>query len=136
MGELLRLKFVALAERARHWLENEDDPWGAFEGFLRESAEGTAADRAQQRMMWLATPEAFELAREAQMELAKVGGKIIKRAQKAGTLRKDWSSADMPTLMCGLTSSMQMAERTGPGHVRHDWRRLLDIALDGVRATR
>jgi AcrR family transcriptional regulator len=134
MGELLRLKFVALAERARHWLENESDPWWAFEGFVTESAEAMAADRAQQRMMWLASPEAFELAREAQQELAATGDKIIKRAQKAGKLRKDWSSEDMPTLMCALTSSMQMADRHLRGPVRHDWRRLLAVAMDGLRA--
>jgi AcrR family transcriptional regulator len=134
IGELLRLKFVALAERAQWWLEEVDEPWEAFAGFVTESAEGMAADRAQQRMMWLASPEAFELALPAQQELAATGGKIIRRAQKAGALRKDWSAADMPTLMCALTSSMQMGDRHGHGPMRHNWRKLLKIALDGLRA--
>ena len=134
IGELITLKFAGLAARAREILAEIDDPWEAFETFVTESAEKMAADRAQQQMMWLATPEAFALALPAQQELSEVSAKIIKRAQKAGTLRKDWSAADLPTLMCALTSSMQMGDRHGNGPVRHDWRRLLAVAMDGLRA--
>jgi AcrR family transcriptional regulator len=135
MGELIRLKFVGLAARAREILAEVEDPWEAFALFVTESAEKMAADRSQQRMMWLATPAAFMHAVPAQQELSEVSGKIIKRAQKAGALRKDWSAEDLPTLMCGLTSSMQMAARSEEADVpvRHDWRKLLEVTLDGLR---
>jgi AcrR family transcriptional regulator len=136
MGELIRLKFVDLTERARAILDEVEDPWEAFETFVTESAEKMAADRAQQRMMWLATPAAFMHAIPAQQELSAASAKIIKRAQKAGALRKDWSAEDLPTLMCGLTSSMQMGIRSEEADVpvRHDWRKLLQVSLDGLRA--
>ncbi|MEA2272000.1 MAG: hypothetical protein QOI98_708, partial [Solirubrobacteraceae bacterium] len=133
MGELITLKFVGLAARAREILAEVDDPWEAFETFVTESAEKMAADRAQQQMMWLATPEAFAVAIPAQQELSEVSAKIIKRAQKARTLRKDWSAENLPTLMCALTSSMQMEARNEGGPVRHDWRMLLKVTLDGLR---
>jgi AcrR family transcriptional regulator len=135
IGELVRLKFVDMADRARRWLNEEPDPWKCFEGFVTECAEKMASDRAQQQMMWLTSPEAFQLAREAQQDLAAVGQMIITRAQKAGALRKDWSSDDMRTLMCALTASMQMTGRTPPGApLDHDWRKLLAVAFDGLRA--
>jgi AcrR family transcriptional regulator len=133
IGELIRLKFVGLTERARRYLEEVDDPWECFTGFVWESAEQMAGDQGQQRMMWLATPEAFEFAREQQQELAKLTGTIVGRAHKAGVLRKDWSAEDLPALMCALSSSMQMA---GSDHhpAHYDWRKLLQVTLDGLRA--
>jgi len=133
IGALITLKFVGIAGRAREILAEVDDPWKAFETFVTESAEKMAADRAQQQMMWLATPEAFAVAAPAQQELSEVSAKIIRRAQKAGVLRKDWSAADLPTLMCALTSSMHMETRGEGGPVSHDWRMLLKVTLDGLR---
>jgi AcrR family transcriptional regulator len=133
IGELIRLKFVGLTERAGRFLEEVDDPWECFAGFVWESADQMADDQGQQRMMWLATPEAFEFAREQQQELAKLTGKIVARAHKVGVLRKDWSAEDLPALMCALSSSMQMAANDHhPAH--YDWRKLLEVTLDGLRA--
>jgi AcrR family transcriptional regulator len=134
IGELIRLKFVGITERAHRYLEEVDDPWECFAGFVWESAEQMAEDQAQQRMMWLATAEAFAFAREQQQELAAATAKIVGRAHKAGVLRKDWSAEDLPALMCALSSSMQMgAQAHSP--VAYDWRKLLEVTLDGLRAS-
>lgn len=129
MGELIRLKFETTAELARDYLEVED-PWEAFAGFVREHTEVMAADRAQQRMMWFATDAAWALAEPALAELREAGGRLIARAQKANVMRKDFGVEHMPTFMCALASAMQVDDR---GEIRHDWRKLRDLMLDGLR---
>ena len=129
MGELIRLKFEATAALARDYLEIED-PWDAFAGFVREHTEVMAADRAQQRMMWFATDAAWALAEPALAELREAGGRLIARAQKAKVMRKDFGVEHMPTFMCALASAMQVDDR---GEIHHDWRKLRDLMLDGLR---
>ena len=133
IGELIRLKFVGIRERAERYLAEAGDPWESLTAFIRESAEQMAEDQAQQRMMWLATDAAFDVARPAQQELAAVTAELVGRAHKAGVLRKDWTAEDLPALMCALSSSMQMGAQ-GHSPVPYDWRKLLQVTLDGLRA--
>ena len=129
VGELIRLKFEDTAARARVHLEIED-PWEAFASFVRDQTELTATDRAQQRMMWFATEEAWAVAAPALADLREAGGELIGRAHAAGAIREDFGVDNMPTLMCALSSAMQVEER---GDVRHDWRQLREFILDGLR---
>ena len=128
-GELIRLKFEATAARAREHLEIED-PWEAFSGFVREQTEWMATDRAQQRMMWFATEAAWAIAEPALAELRDAGSKLIRRAHAAKVIRRDFTVENMPTLMCALSSAMQVEPR---GAVHHDWRKLRELVLDGIR---
>jgi AcrR family transcriptional regulator len=130
VGELLRQKFEQTIElvRAQHEVE---DPWEAFAGLIRANTERMAKDQAQQRMMWSATDEAFAVAEPVLAELRAEGAKLIRRAHRAGVLRRDFTVANMPTLMCSLGSAMQVGHL---GEIRHDWRKLLEILLDGLRA--
>ena len=130
MGELIRVKFEATAALAREHLEIED-PWEAFAGFILAHTESMAADRAQQRMMWFATEEAWAIAAPALAELREAGSELIGRAHKAKVLRKDFGVDNMPTFMCALASAMQVDDR---GDIRHDWRALRSVLLDGLRA--
>lgn len=133
-GELVRRHFEHLAVRAEHWVATESprDPWGAFEGFVREAADGMARDVAQQRMIWTVSPEGFAVAASTRDRLVEHGARLIAAAQDAGELRADFTIADMPTVMCALGSAMQVIDpETG---TPRDWRRLLDFVLDGVRA--
>ncbi len=50
----------------------------------------------------------------------------------SGQIREGFSVADMPTVMCSIGSAMLMESRAGGE--RHEWRRLLEIVLDGIRA--
>ncbi len=132
-GELVRRHFELLAQRAQHWREtvSPDDPWGAFEGFVREATERMAGDVAQQRMIWTISPEGFAVAASTRDRLAEHGQALIAAAQDAGQMRADFSVADMPTLMCALGSAMQVVDpETG---APRDWQRLLDFVLDGIR---
>lgn len=132
IGELMRLKFERLAERAQHWLDTTagTDPWAAFCGFVREATEAMATDAAQQRMIWEISPEAFAHAVPAQERLVAVGGELIDRARAAGALREDFSVDDMPAIMCALGSAMALQH---PDGTPHDWRRLLEFLLAGLR---
>jgi hypothetical protein len=51
---------------------------------------------------------------------------IIDRAQQAGSVRPDFSAADIPMLMCGVSATMSSDE--------WDWRRHLEFMLNGLRS--
>ena len=53
--------------------------------------------------------------------------RIIDRAVESGAVRSDFSFADFPMLMCGITSTMYFAPAGS------DWQRHLDLILAGLR---
>ena len=63
-------------------------------------------------------------------ELRDAWGAVIDRAKEAGVLREDFEVDDIRTMMCGLGSMMAADAR---GVMSYDWRRQLDLFLDGVR---
>ncbi len=133
VGELIHVKLSDFAELVRAKFEEESDPWAAFEGGLREQTEVMARDAAHQRMPFAATSEAMTRAEPAVRELREAWGVVIDRAKEAGVLREDFQVDDIRTLMCGL-GSMMAADAAGV--MPYDWRRQLDLFLDGVRTPR
>jgi hypothetical protein len=65
---------------------------------------------------------------EERAELQAVAGRLVSRAQAAGALRADVTAEDIGALMAGLCTSM--------AHPELDWRRHLELLLDGLRAKR
>jgi AcrR family transcriptional regulator len=128
MGELLAEKFRMLLEVVKESLEI-DDPWEAFAGALRRNAELTAADAAAQEAIMRAQVDG-RFSDEVRDELVATFGIIVKRAQAAGVVRPDFGVEDVPMIMCGVCSTM------APGYGREDWdwRRHLELLLDGIRA--
>jgi AcrR family transcriptional regulator len=126
MGELVRQKFALIAEHAREGLQQDGEPFEVFAGVLRRNLEVTAKDAAAQDALMRAGEEVWDQAREVREELDIVVQELIDRAQAAGTMRPDFSVADMPMLMCGVSASM--------AHGGLEWRRHLEILLDGLRA--
>jgi AcrR family transcriptional regulator len=57
-------------------------------------------------------------------ELAALGEKVVRRAQRAGAVRSDVKAEDVPLLIRGALLSAP------PGH----WRRYLEVILDGLHA--
>ena len=127
MTELVRRKFTAFAAHAHEALDVED-PWEAFAGLLRRNAELMAQDAAVRDALVIG-PAAWEAVVDARRELLEVSGRIIRRGQEAGVIRADLTVDDLPQLMCGLGSAMSRPHLGGP-----DWRRHLEIILDGLRA--
>ena len=130
--ELLRLKLMDFAARARRRLEEDDgDPWESFAGLLREQAEVAERDAAIQRVTWLMSPEVFEPAAAAIAELREAMGSVIARAKAARAVRADLSVDDVRTLFSGLGGIMASDAH---GLLPYDWRRHLEFVLEGMRA--
>ena len=107
-----------------------EDPWEAFTTFIREGAELLAESRALSQLS-ADRPELMQnaaLAADAEFGFFGLMDSIIERAQHAGRLREDFQLEDIPAIMCSL-GSLQIS--IGP---KGNWRRVLGIVLDGVRA--
>jgi AcrR family transcriptional regulator len=132
VGELIHRKLSEFAERVRNEFEAESDPWAAFEGSFREQVDVMARDAAHQNMPFAATPDAMRIAAPAVAELREAWGAVIARAKEAGVLREDFAVDDIRTMMCGLGGMMAADAR---GALSYDWRRQVDLFLDGVRTS-
>jgi AcrR family transcriptional regulator len=124
LGELVAAKFRTFADNAAKALEIED-PWGSFEGLLRANAEICARDIGLQQAL-LREPAAWSLAAMELMRLRDLADRIIRRAQKAGVMRRDFDVDDIPMLMGGLSATMAVPD--------YDWHRHFEIVLAGLRA--
>jgi AcrR family transcriptional regulator len=128
LGELVKAKFEGFTENARKALD-EDDAWEALCGLIRENAEKMSQDAGLQDTLRRASG-AWEHAEASRLELEAITGKLIKRAQRQGKLRKDFRVEELGMLMGGLCATM--GDNGYP--VEFDWRRHLEIMLDGLRA--
>jgi AcrR family transcriptional regulator len=127
MGELLRMCVLECTAVTRSAAELED-PWEAFAQMIRGSCERTAADAAMRRTWQAAGDEARPYAAAEKADLNDAAAVLIDRAHAAGTLRADFGVADMPGLMCGLSAAIDALPEPDR------WRRLVEFALDGLRA--
>ncbi|HET7048523.1 MAG TPA: helix-turn-helix domain-containing protein [Solirubrobacteraceae bacterium] len=119
--------FETLADKARECLAM-DDPWDGISEFIRSSAHAQAQDRC---LCDVTTDRAEMVAGVAiAVGMPELVDQLVKRAQRAGKLRRDLTWEDIPTIVCGLgTTTQQLA---GPGIGR--WPRLVEIIIDGLRA--
>jgi len=127
IGALAADRFERLAQKARECLELED-PWEGFAGFIRASTQIHADDRGLCEVTG-ARPDLMGAAAQA-AGLPELADKLVKRAQKAGQLRRDLEWQDVPLIACGLGTVTQ--QTIGPAMGR--WPRLVEIILDGLRA--
>ena len=118
--------FLRLAATARE-APGGADPWEAFSGFMRRSAELQASDRALAEVM-AAQPEVMRDAARNREDLHAAVAELVSRAQAVGVLRADVVPADVPMLMCGIGRAT--CASGGPGM---SWERYLAIVLDGLR---
>jgi AcrR family transcriptional regulator len=126
MAALMERKFEQILEVTRRGIEREDaEPFEVFADVLREGAEVAAADAAAQDtlmrvgdVIWADVPTQLEL--QAAMQV------LVDRAQQAGTMRSDFTAADISMIMCGMSATMSVGE--------WDWHRYLELVLDGLRA--
>jgi len=121
---LVAEKFRITSDNIRAALEIED-PWESFAEALRRNAEVMAADAGLRDALVRLAPYTLHTS-EARQELDELGCRLVERAQAAGVLRADVTVHDISALMGGLCTSM--------GHPELDWRRHLDLLLDGLRA--
>jgi Transcriptional regulator SbtR-like, C-terminal domain len=72
----------------------------------------------------------WEGIRHQKAEFAEIVSRIIERAVAAGAVRDDLTQADFPLLARGVMSTMYFKSAGNS-----DWRRHLELTLQGVRGT-
>lgn len=116
-------RFERLRDLALEALE-DDDPWRSFATFMRESARIQTEDRALSELL-VSRPETMRRAAMA-VDMLELVGKLLKRAQKAGVVRRDADPYDVPTIMCALAGTFR--------NPTSNPERYIGIVLDGLRA--
>jgi AcrR family transcriptional regulator len=116
-------RFERLAELARDALEKED-PWAAFEEFMRSAAKIQAEDLALSEVL-TSRPEMMQRGAEA-VGMLDLTAEIMERAQASGELRSDAHPTDVPMMMCALAGTCRSPKM--------DPERYIAIVIDGLRA--
>ena len=130
LGELVAEQFATFLAQARRSLASVEDPWEALAGTLRANAQIASENLAVQNAM-TGSEVNWERVEPVRAELLAVTAQLIERAHTAGVVRHDLDVSDIPTVMCGLCSTMGTSRAHG---APRDWRRHLEILLDGIRA--
>jgi AcrR family transcriptional regulator len=128
LDALVADRFNTMAAKTAEALEQED-PWEAFCELMRWSAKLQADDRGLSEVLG-SRPLVGQVA-AAKSGLIDRSGKLIRKAQKAGEMRKDLLVEDIPTMICGLSAVTGAAEGSMPAM---NWERFLEVMLDGMRA--
>lgn len=117
-----------LVTQARTALGEEPDPWAAFARFLRDalSAQGPGGPLLPLVGGRLPATEEIVAARD---QLRSALDELVEGAHRAGVLRTDFTSADIPLLLEHLSARIPAAgERATTLHLRY-----LDLVLAGLR---
>lgn len=115
-------RFERLRDLALDALE-ETNPWSAFERFIREAAKIQTEDRALSEVL-VSRPETMRRAADA-VGMLELTEQVLRRAQKAGVVRKDANPRDIPMIMCALAGTFR--------NPHADTDRYIGIVLDGMR---
>ena len=129
VGALADEHFARLADTVEAALEEPGDGWERFASTIWRIAETVAADVAWCEIV-AGHPNAVKAASRGQHRLAAATSTLLERAQEAGAMRADVTFEDIGTIMCGF-GHIAAAQRAGAAL---DWKRYLEIALDGLRA--
>ena len=121
---LAMARFERLAELVRQALRTED-PWRAFEDFMRASARIQSDDRALSEVL-TSRPETMSHAAES-VDILGLVSELMGRGQAAGVIRPDAEPRDVPMMMCALAGTFR--------NPHADPERYIGIVLDGLRAT-
>ena len=120
--------FERLADIVEAVEAQEQDPWTAVERQVWETATYTAEDFGLCEVVSQAPTNIAEL--PASQRLRQASWRIIEKAKAAGVVRADATAEDVPLMMCGF-GRIAAAQRGG---ANMDWRRYLEIMVDGLRA--
>jgi AcrR family transcriptional regulator len=121
---VIRARFGRIADRAIAEAENPD-AWKGLEAALRQGAEVQAEDRGLNETLG-GRREVMEQAIEG-TGLREATAELVARAHEQGAVREGFTGEDVGPMMCSLAGAMVT-------HPEYDWRRLLTIMLDGIRA--
>jgi AcrR family transcriptional regulator len=115
-------EYVEVADRAM----NEPDPWTAFVGYLTQLCEMQATDRGLSELLVTTTFDGDPRLTDLRAMAQRGASGVIRRAQAAGVLRKDFSRQDISLLM--MANSGVVHRSSDP----EAWRRQLSLLIDGL----
>jgi AcrR family transcriptional regulator len=129
LDALLVDHFAAIAANAQAALDRED-PWDAFCDSIRFGAERQAVDSSFCDAMFARKegsndPDVLRVRHDLESAMEE----LIRRAQASGSMRRDFSFADLPMFFTTLSGAIRSAH----DHPEFDWRRQLEFLLDGLR---
>lgn len=125
---LFEAKIAHVEAVARQALEIED-PWDAFEAFMRAVCRLQAEDRGLKEAL-LARDRGRDRVAMARERIAPIAVQLLRRAQEAGVVRADLGIFDVPLMHFTVGSLAERTRDVAPGY----WERMLTILLDGLRA--
>lgn len=120
-----RFDQVIVHQRA---LLDEPDPWRALERSFEFCAQSQERDRALAGVLATLAGDAARPAgplAHQHADLMAAIEQMLGRARAAGAIRDDLRAEDLPSLYCGLAAVVQAGVT--------DWRRYLELLLDGLR---
>jgi AcrR family transcriptional regulator len=121
---VIRARLEELLAKAKALLE-EDDVGAAVEAFVWAVAESCRHDRAL--FEGIEKCESFAEVSEAKHELHDTVNKLIRRAQRAGAVRRGLDAHDVGALVGAAIQASMYAERDDA------WRRYIRVVLAGLR---
>ncbi|HEX5203582.1 MAG TPA: helix-turn-helix domain-containing protein [Actinoplanes sp.] len=114
------------ADAAR--LAEDPDPGAALASFLRQAVAQGEVKNALAAMLTSAGVDLHEAAGEAQQEVRRALGALLRNAQESGAVRPDLRVADLIGLLAGASKAIEYA---GADASSRD--RILSVILDGLR---
>jgi AcrR family transcriptional regulator len=124
---LIEERFDRTIAFVRELVEQDGDPWLGIERCFEYCAATQERDRAWAGVLSLMAGGMVGPREHQMKELLALEEQLIARARAAGVVREDLRAADMPALFCALGSVVLAGGR--------NWRRYLDLLLDGLRPT-
>jgi AcrR family transcriptional regulator len=122
------LAAVRLGDAARKALARTD-PWEGFAGYVTEVCELQATDPALGDVLTRRFPDASRLMAVCDNSYS-AAEKIIDRARRDGSLRPDFTAADLLFFLASHAPLARSAAAAGSS----SWRRAVGFMLDGLRA--
>jgi AcrR family transcriptional regulator len=108
-----------------------DDPWEAILHFFERSMELQVEDRGLKELL-LSTSTAHARIEEGRRQIQPIVEVVLDRAQRAGVVRDDIAVSDLMLLQHAIGEAAEYTREVAP----EAWRRVMLIALDGLRPDR
>lgn len=130
IAALFEERIASMAAFAEAGLEAED-PWDGLVSFLERASEMHSGDRALRELIF-GSGQGHDFFDAAQARIQPAVAELVARAKAAGRLRPDAETLDMPIVQMMVAGVMDYVGDAAP----EVWRRVLAIALDGLRTSR
>jgi AcrR family transcriptional regulator len=127
---LFEARLVEILETANAALELAD-PWEGLAHFIERSLELQVADRALKELL-LSTSTAHARIEQGRSQIEPIVEAILDRARRAGVVREDLAVSDLLLLQHAIGEAAAYTHDIAP----EAWRRIMCIALDGLRPDR